>query len=47
MKNFLFGSTWACVTLATIAVYLLPVPFQGTLLLFCGMFHGRLLARWI
>ena len=47
MKKILFGSTWACVLSATVALYILPVPFQPTLLLICGVFYGRLLGRWV
>lgn len=29
----------------TAAIYLLPVPFKGTLLLACGVYCGRLSAK--
>jgi hypothetical protein len=33
--------------LATVAIYILPLPFQGTLLLACGIVCGRLSAKFV
>ena len=46
MKNGLLHAIWLGVTVFTVIVYVLPLPFRPTMLLLLGVLHGRFLARW-
>jgi hypothetical protein len=45
MLKSLFHWVWIGWTVATVAVYLLPVPMRGTLLLAIGFGHGVLFSQ--